>query len=258
MGKVYIVGAGPGDPDLITIKASKCIQNADVIFYDRLVNSELLTLAKKETELVYCGKSPNKHFMKQETIHHLLVKYARQEKNVVRLKGGDPYVFGRGAEEAIALASNGIEYEVIPGVTAGLAVPLNVDIPVTYRETSRSFAMVTGHSITGEPTEVDWKGLARSVDTLAIYMGMRNLSFIIYQLLKAGKKSTTPIAIIQNGTTTHEVVIVGTLATIEKQVVSKHVRNPAIIIIGDVVNIREQLLQLKAMNQYNESQAIEA
>ncbi|SER98874.1 uroporphyrin-III C-methyltransferase [Gracilibacillus ureilyticus] len=245
MGKVYLVGAGPGDPDLITVKALKCIQKADVILYDRLVNQQLIKEAKPDADLIYCGKLPKMHFMKQETINHLLVKYAKKGRTVVRLKGGDPFVFGRGAEEAEVLAKQGIEYEVVPGITSGIAAPAYADIPITHREVGRSFAVITGHCKNGQPGEINWEQLANSVDTLAIYMGMSNLSFIIDQLLKAGKRKETPIAIIHAGTTEQQRMVSGTLDSILEIVKADKIKNPAMIIIGEVVQIGENLRRLK-------------
>src|SRR4051794_18400459 len=157
MGKVYIVGAGPGDPELITVKALKCIQRADVILYDRLVNRALLKEAKWDCQIIFCGKQPTHHTMKQETINYLLVHYTKLEKVVVRLKGGDPFVFGRGAEEVEALAKNGLSFEVVPGITAGIAAPAYAGIPITHRELGSSFAVITGHCTKGKPTDIDWK-----------------------------------------------------------------------------------------------------
>lgn len=249
MGKAYIVGAGPGDPDLITVKALKCIQKADVVLYDRLVNRELLSEVRPECQLIYCGKQPGVHEMKQETINHLLVKFTKQGKVVVRLKGGDPFVFGRGAEEVEALAKNGLSYEVVPGITAGVAVPAYAGIPVTHRKMASSFAVVTGHRTTGKPTDVNWENLAKGVDTLAIYMGITNLSYICEELQKHGKKGTTPVAIIQQGTTTEQRTVTGTLATIVGIVKREDIQNPAMIVVGEVVRFRERIRELKVLNQ---------
>jgi uroporphyrin-III C-methyltransferase len=249
MGKAYIVGAGPGDPELITVKALRCVQKADVIFYDRLVNRELLNDIKSECKLIYCGKKPGVHEMKQETINHLLVKYTKQGKVVVRLKGGDPYVFGRGAEEVEALVKNGLSYEVVPGITAGVAAPAYAGIPLTHRELGRSFAIVTGHQSKGKPTDIDWQSLAKGVDTLAIYMGITNLSYICHELLKYGKEMSTPVAIIQQGTTSNQRTVTGTIESIVHIVEREGIMNPAMIVIGEVVRFREKLHRLELMNQ---------
>ncbi|MDQ0971812.1 uroporphyrin-III C-methyltransferase [Neobacillus niacini] len=246
MGKAYIVGAGPGDPELITVKALRCIQNADVILYDRLVNPELLKEAKRNCHLIYCGKQPNYHTLQQETINHLLVKYTKQGKNVVRLKGGDPFVFGRGAEEVEALMENGLSVEVVPGITAGIAAPAYAGIPITHRELGSSFAVVTGHKPKGKPTDINWKSLATAVDTLAIYMGITNLPYICEELLKCGKKEDTPVAIIQQGTTLAQRTVTGTLSSIVSVVEKEGIQNPAMIVVGEVVTFRDKICLLEA------------
>lgn len=245
MGKAYIVGAGPGDPELITVKALRCIQKADVILYDRLVNPELLKEAKRNCHLIYCGKKPNYHTLQQETINHLLVKYTKQGKNVVRLKGGDPFVFGRGAEEVEALVENGLAVEVVPGITAGIAAPAYAGIPITHRELGSSFAVVTGHKPKGKPTDINWKSLATAVDTLAIYMGISNLQYICEELIKHGKKENTPVAIIQQGTTFAQRTVTGTLSSIVSVVEKEGILNPAMIIVGEVVTFRDKISLLE-------------
>jgi uroporphyrin-III C-methyltransferase len=246
MGKAYIVGAGPGDPELITVKALRCIQNADVILYDRLVNPELLKEAKRDCHLIYCGKQPNYHTLQQETINHLLVKYTKQGKNVVRLKGGDPFVFGRGAEEVEALMENGLPVEVVPGITAGIAAPAYAGIPITHRELGSSFAVVTGHKPKGKPTDINWESLATAVDTLAIYMGITNLPYICEELIKHGKKKNTPVAIIQQGTTSYQRTVTGTLSSIVSVVEKEGIQNPAMIVVGEVVTFRDKISLLEA------------
>ncbi|SFI96911.1 MULTISPECIES: uroporphyrinogen-III C-methyltransferase [unclassified Bacillus (in: firmicutes)] len=241
MGKVYIVGAGPGDPELISVKGVKCIRQADVILYDRLVNKELLSYAKPEADLIYCGKLPNYHTMKQETIHAFLVKYAKKGKIVTRLKGGDPFVFGRGGEEAEALVKHNIPFEVVPGITAGIAASAYAGIPVTHREASTSFAVVTGHRKEGAEEEVKWENLAKGVDTLAVYMGVSNLPYICEQLLKYGKSEHTPVAMIEWGTTVSQRTITGTLGSIVSVAEDERIQNPSMIIIGEVVRFREKI-----------------
>lgn len=245
MSLVYIVGAGPGDPELITIKGLRCIQQADVILYDRLVNKKLLEEAKPDVELIYCGKLPNHHTMKQPVINQTLIDHAKRGKVVVRLKGGDPFVFGRGAEEAEALASQGIDYQVVPGITAGIAAPAYADIPLTYRGIGRSFAVVTGHCTDGNEAAIKWGDLAKSVDTLVIYMGIQNLDYIINQLCIQGKSIETPIAIVQEGTTAKQRVVTGTLEDISLIVKQNNIKNPAVIVIGEVVRIRKRLNEAK-------------
>lgn len=241
VGKVYLVGAGPGDPDLITLKGIKCIQKADVILYDRLISKELLHYAKPSADLIYCGKLPNYHTLQQETINHFLVKYAKQKKVVVRLKGGDPFVFGRGGEEAEVLSSQGISFEIVPGITSGIAAPAYAGIPVTYRDVSTSFAIITGHQRTGVPNDVDWESLAKGVDTLAIYMGMSNLPYICDQLIKHGKKLDTPVALVHWGTTEEQQTLIGRLNNIVDMAKKEKIKNPSIIIIGNVVNLSKKI-----------------
>lgn len=241
MAKVFLVGAGPGDEDLLTIKALKCIQKSDVILYDRLVNKEILKHAKENCELVYCGKLPNYHTMKQETINTFLVKYAKSGKIVTRLKGGDPFIFGRGGEEAEALAKHHIPYEIIPGITSGVAAAAYAGIPVTHRDLSGSVAFVTGHRRDGIDEDTKWESLAKGIDTLAIYMGVSNLPYIQEQLMKHGKNSQTPVAVIHWGTTNVQRTVTGTLENIYQRVLQEKITNPSMIIVGEVVSLREKL-----------------
>lgn len=241
MAKVYIVGAGPGDEDLLTIKALKCIQKADVILYDRLVNKEILKHAKEECDLIYCGKLPNYHTMKQETINHFLIKYGKSDKVVTRLKGGDPFIFGRGGEEAAALANHNIPFEIVPGITSGVAAAAYAGIPVTHRDLSASVAFVTGHRRADVDEDTKWESLAKGIDTLAIYMGVNNLPYIKEQLVKFGKDPSTPVAVIHWGTTEIQRTVTGTLDSIFDLVKQEQIENPSMIIIGEVVTLREKL-----------------
>ncbi|QSB10739.1 uroporphyrinogen-III C-methyltransferase [Lysinibacillus fusiformis] len=242
MGKVYIVGAGPGDVDLITIKGLRCIECADVILYDRLINKELLAYAKKDTKLIFCGKLPQQHAMIQEQINQTLVDYAQQGYVVTRLKGGDPFVFGRGAEEADVLAKHQIPFEIVPGITSGIAAPAYAGIPVTHRDLGSSFAMVTGHMQDGKEDAIRWESLAKGIDTIAIYMGVGNLPYIRQQLLKYGRDEQTPVAVIHWGTvSTKQRTVTGTLATIEEIVRTENIQNPSIILVGKVVTLRETI-----------------
>ncbi|WP_066064441.1 uroporphyrinogen-III C-methyltransferase [Neobacillus soli] len=240
-GKVYLVGAGPGDPDLITVKGLRCLQLADVILYDRLVNPELLQHAKEGAQLVYCGKLPHYHTMKQETINHFLVKYAKKGNQVVRLKGGDPFVFGRGGEEAEECAKHDIPFEIVPGITAGIAASAYAGIPVTHRSLSKSFAFITGHQAGDEEAEHQWYHLANGVDTICVYMGVSHLSTITKHLIQNGKSPQTPIAIIQWGTLSDQKTVVGTLETIEERVKEAEISNPSMIVIGEVVHLHKKL-----------------
>lgn len=249
MGKVYIVGAGPGSIDLITVKGLKCVQEADVILYDRLVSKEILSYAKPNAELIFVGKLPKLHAFIQEQIHQLLVHYGKKGKIVTRLKGGDPFVFGRGAEEAEVLQEAGIPYEIVPGVTAGIAAPAYAGIPVTHRELSSSFAIITGHMKEGKDDSINWKGLAESVETLAIYMGVSNLPYITKKLLTYKKSKETPVALIHWGTTEHQKVVTGTLETIVDIAEKENIQNPCIILVGEVVKLREKIAWFEESNQ---------
>ncbi|HEU5140694.1 MAG TPA: uroporphyrinogen-III C-methyltransferase [Bacillales bacterium] len=241
MGKVYLVGAGPGDPDLITVKGLRCIQEADVILYDRLVNEELLQQASDDADLVYCGKLPLHHAMKQDTINHFLVKFAREGKVVTRLKGGDPFIFGRGGEEAEALVEHHVDFEVVPGITAGAAAPAYAGIPVTHRNYSGSVAFVTGHRRKDGTDDIQWENLAKGVDTLAIYMGVSNLPRICGELIRYGRPGNTPVALVQWGTTEEQRTVTGTLTDIAEKAKQQEIQNPTMIIVGEVVRLRENI-----------------
>ncbi|MED0666614.1 uroporphyrinogen-III C-methyltransferase [Bacillus badius] len=247
IGKVFLVGAGPGDPKLITVKGMECLQAADVIAYDRLVNKELLTYAKKGAELIFCGKLPGKHALIQEQINQLLVEKAEQGLTVVRLKGGDPCVFGRVGEEAEELAIRGIPFEMIPGITAGIAAPAYAGIPVTHRDHASSFAIVTAHGREEKGKDhLNWPALAQGIDTIAFYMGVGNLPHICTQLIRYGKKPSTPAALIEWGTTDQQRTVTGELATIEQIAKDHQIKNPAIVLIGEVVQLREKIKWFEA------------
>lgn len=248
MGKVYLVGAGPGDPELITLKGLRCIQEADVILYDRLINNELLNYAKPNAELIYCGKLPGFHLLQQETINHFLVKYAKKGNIVTRLKGGDPFVFGRGGEEAEDLVKNGVQFEIVPGITAGIAAPAYAGIPVTHREYGSSFAFITGHRKSGEEDSHKWDALAKGIDTLAIYMGVKNLPYIQQKLLEHGKNPNTPVAFIHWGTFREQKTVVSTLEFAAETAVKQKIENPTLIIIGEVVKMREKISWFEQLN----------
>lgn len=241
-GKVFLVGAGPGDLKLITVKGMEAITKADVILYDRLLNPQLLMQAKENCEFIYSGKLPDRHFLRQETINRLLVEKALEGKMVVRLKGGDPSVFGRVGEEAEELAINGIEYEVVPGITSGIAAAAYAGIPVTHRNYAGSFAVVTAHdqSADGKPS-INWAGLAQGVDTIAFYMGIKNLPFICENLTANGKSPDTPVILIQWGTYGRQKTLEGTLATIAELAKEQQFLNPAITLVGEIVKLREKL-----------------
>ena len=240
-GKIWLVGAGPGDPDLITIKGLRLIKAADVILYDRLVNPELLQHARTDAELIFGGKSPKHHYLTQDTINQLLVKRAKKGKVVVRLKGGDPFIFGRGGEEAVFAAKHRIDFAVVPGITAGIAAAAYAGIPVTHRNYSGSYAMVTGHRKKPEDVPTNWEAFAKGVDTIAIYMGIKNIQHIKKQLIHFGKDPSTPTAVIHWGTTNEQHTIVGTLESIDNLIMQHAISNPSMIIIGKVVQLRHEL-----------------
>ncbi|MBM6996239.1 uroporphyrinogen-III C-methyltransferase [Paenibacillus sp. DXFW5] len=244
-GTVSIVGAGPGDPELITVKAMKRLREAEVVLYDRLISEELLAYAGPCAELIYCGKAPGRHAMPQEDIHRRLVGYALEGKRVVRLKGGDPFVFGRGGEEALALAAAGIPYEVIPGITSALGAAASAGVPLTHRGAAASFACVTGTRCHGDRQPVRWDMLAQGVDTLAIYMGVSQIAAIRSELLRYGKPAQTPVALIESGTTRKQRTFTCTLDDMHKLAAAVKLSNPALILVGEVVRVREQLQQFE-------------
>ncbi|MEK4564625.1 uroporphyrinogen-III C-methyltransferase [Alkalihalobacillus sp. FSL R5-0424] len=237
-GFVSFVGAGPGDAGLLTVKALKRLKEADVILYDRLVNPILLEHCHPHAQLVYCGKLPDRHLIRQESINELLVTYASEGKQIVRLKGGDPGVFGRVGEEAQALEPHQIPYEIIPGITSGIGAPLYAGIPVTYRNVSTSFAVVTGHNQTGTST-IDWQAIANGVDTLAFYMGVKKLDEITANLMLHGRSPNQPVKVIQWGTLGKQRSVTGSLSTIVQKVREAQISNPAITLVGDVAGIGE-------------------
>ena len=243
-GKVYLVGAGPGDPGLLTRRGEALLAQADVVVYDHLASSRLLDLAPEQALRICAGKSIGHCTLKQDEINDLLIEHARAGRQVVRLKGGDPFVFGRGAEEALALAAGGIPFEVIPGVTAGVGVTAYAGIPITHRAAASAVAFVTGH---GDPESVadenrlDWPALARFPGTLVIYMGVTHLAAICRTLLKLGKPGDTPVAVIESGTLPWQQTLAGTLATIAPAANRAPVRPPALLVIGAVAGLRAEL-----------------
>jgi len=241
-GKVYLVGAGPGDPGLITVKGIECLKKANVIVYDHLLDTALLEVVPPDAEKVYVGKVAGKHTKPQAEINRILVGKAKEGKTVVRLKGGDPFVFGRGGEEAQALAENGIQFEVIPGITSSVAVPAYAGIPVTHRGLASSFAVITGHEDPAkESSSINWEGLACGVDTLIFLMGVKNLPFIVENLVKYGRNENTPVAVIKNGTRPQQEMVSGNLGNIIEKVKQEGITAPAVIIVGDVVSLRDRL-----------------
>ncbi len=241
-GKVYLVGAGPGDPGLVTVKGLDIIKRADVIVHDYLANPRLLHEVRDDCEIIFVGKKHDKHHMEQSEINKILVQLAREREIVVRLKGGDPFVFGRGGEEADALVDAGISYEVIPGVTSAVAVPTYAGIPLTHRDFASDVTFVTGHERSdGAKAPIDWRGLARGNGTLVFLMGIKNIEKISTNLIENGRNSCTPAAVIRWGTMAEQKVISGTLASIATKVREAELKPPAIIVVGEVVRLRDTL-----------------
>ena len=243
-GKAYIIGAGPGDFELLTIKAKRIIENSDCIVYDRLISEDILRLAKKDAELIYLGKGNTEGGLIQDEINETLVKKCLDGKNVARVKGGDPFVFGRGGEEIEALVKNEIDFEVIPGITSSISVPAYAGIPVTHRGLARSFHVFTGHTMENGKWH-NFENIAKLEGTLVFLMGVKNLDLIVGDLIKFGKNSKTPVAIIEKGATKNQRVTVGTLENILELVEKNKILPPAITIIGEVVELRENFKWFK-------------
>ena len=240
--KVYLVGAGPGDPGLITVRGLECVRAADVILYDRLVGPEILREARPDAELVYCGKRPGHETLSQDEINDAMVRAARAGKTVCRLKGGDPFVFGRGGEEALALSADGIPLEVVPGVSSALAAPAYAGIPVTHRGIAASFTVITGHEAAAEAQAgAGPRSLARAGDTLVVLMGVGRLEGIVAELLAAGRAADTPVALVASATLPSQRTLVATLGDIAARAQAEDIRPPAVMIVGDVVALRDRL-----------------
>ncbi len=239
-GRVVLVGAGPGDPELITLRGLRWLRRAEVIVYDQLATPALLDEAPEDALRIFAGKSAGRHYLEQSAINAILIHHARRGRLVVRLKGGDPFVFGRGGEEMLACARAGVAVEVVPGVSAAIAVPAAAGIPVTHRGFASSFAVVTGHEDPAKPeSAVDWERLATAVDTLVILMGVGTLPRITATLLAAGRSGDTPAAVIHRGTTQAEETVVGTLGDIAAR--AAEIQAPAVIVIGEAVAFRSLL-----------------
>ncbi|MEN9204595.1 MAG: uroporphyrinogen-III C-methyltransferase [Thermostichales cyanobacterium BF4_bins_65] len=245
MGVVYLVGAGPGDPDLLTVKAQRLLRQCDLVVYDALVSEAVLALIHPQAERIYVGKSKDQHTLPQEHITALLIEKAPHYQQIVRLKGGDPFVFGRGGEEMLALVQAGIPVEVVPGITAGLAVPAYAGIPVTHRDWSSSVLLVTGHEGAGKyQPRVNWRRLATCVDTLVIYMGVHHLEFIVAELVEGGLSPETPVAILRWGTTPQQSRLLTTLGSLLAGGRPGDLAPPAIVVIGAVVALSHQLPEI--------------
>lgn len=239
MKKVYLTGAGPGDIELMTLKAARVIKEADVIIYDKLANPEILQMAKDGTEFIFVGKEFGKHLIPQDEINEIIYQASLKYDLVVRLKGGDPFVFGRGGEEALYLKERGVKFEIIPGITSSISVPAYAGIPVTHRGITCSFRVVTGHEAPNKKdTQINWDSFITD-ETIVFLMGIHNIKLISKKLIKIGKPSTTPCAVISKGTTKEQKVVTGTLEDIVDK--AKDIPTPAIIVVGEVVKLREEL-----------------
>lgn len=238
-GKVYLVGAGPGDPGLMTVRGLQLLRGAEVVVYDKLVNPVLLEEVSNNAERIFVGKQAGRHCIAQSEINEVLINYAQGGYEVVRLKGGDPFVFGRGGEEAEALVDAGVPFEIVPGVSSAMAVPAYAGIPLTHRKFASSFTVVTGHEASKPHSSVDWAKLATAGDTLVILMGLHNLSMIAAKLIEHGRSKDTPAAVIRQGTTAEQETVIGTLADIADK--SAFLGAPALIVVGEVVQLAGKL-----------------
>ncbi|MBE9031260.1 uroporphyrinogen-III C-methyltransferase [filamentous cyanobacterium LEGE 11480] len=246
-GTVYLVGAGPGDPGLLTLKAKALLERADVVIYDALVSIGVLEMINPDAKLIHAGKRKGQHSLLQAETNQLLIDWAHQAELVVRLKGGDPFIFGRGGEEMADLVAAGIDVEVVPGVTSGIAAPAYAGIPLTHRDYSSSVVFVTGHEAAGKyRPAVDWRKIAHGAETIVIYMGIHNLPMIVTEFQAAGLTADTPIALVRWGTRPEQEELIATLDTVIEVVTERQFQAPAIAIIGNAVNYRNHLAQLAA------------
>lgn len=241
-GMVYLVGAGPGDPKLITLRAVELIKKADVVLYDRLVSKKIIAMIPKKSQKLYVGREVGDDYKHQDDTNLQMVKFAKSNKNVVRLKGGDPFIFGRGGEEAEYLRKNKIRFEIVPGITSGIGSAIYSGIPLTHRKYSSSVVFVTGHEDPGKvKSPVQWKKLAKSVETIVIMMGLSRIGVISKQLVSGGLSETTPVAVIHKGTNEDQKVVIGNLSNIAQKIKSNHITPPSIIIIGNVVKLHKTI-----------------
>ncbi len=241
VGKVWLVGAGPGRADLISVKGLRLIQACDVLLYDRLIPCELTDETKPGCEKLFVGKKPGAHIKPQDEINRLLLTYAQQGKMIVRLKGGDPFLFGRGGEEMLVLAEAGVPFEVVPGITSAIGVPAEANIPVTHKGVSTGFAIVTGHEADGKPgSTTDWDSIAH-VPTVIVLMGVKKLPYVVTQLIERGRDPSTPAAIVSNGMSTIRKEYLATLGELTQLATTESIQSPSITIIGDVIDVKRQL-----------------
>ena len=241
-GKVYIVGAGPGDIGLLTVKGLKCLQKAEVVVYDFHLNAQILNYIQHDAEFIYAGKRGGKHDMTQDNINRTLVEKAKEGKIICRLKGGDPFVFGRGGEEAEALVDEGISFEVVPGISSSVAAPAYAGIPLTHRAYSSSFAVVPGYEdMTKKESSIDWGKLATGVGTIVFLMTVKNISMVCQKLIENGRTPGTPVAVVRWGTRADQTTLVGKLENITELVKANHIKPPAVMVVGEVVNLRKKL-----------------
>ena len=239
MAKVYLTGAGPGDIELMTLKAARVVKEADVLIYDRLANPDILNMAKENCEMIYVGKQDGKHSVPQDEINELIYQASLKYENVVRLKGGDPFVFGRGGEEALYLQERNIKFEIIPGISSAIAVPAYAGIPVTHRGITTSFRVVTGHENPKKKiSQIEWETFLND-ETIVFLMGYHNIELISRKLISLGKRKDYPCAVISKGTTKEQEVVVGTLEDIVQK--SEGLATPAMIVIGEVVTLRDRI-----------------
>jgi len=241
-GKVFLVGAGPGDPSLITLRAVDLIKKADVVLYDRLVSKKIISMIPKKAESIYVGRAVGDDYKHQDDTNELMVMYAKTKRNIVRLKGGDPMIFGRGGEEAEYLKKHNISFEIIPGITSGIGSATYAGIPLTHRKFASSVVFVTGHEDFEKSKDaVRWKKLAKSTDTIVVMMGLSRVGIISKQLLSGGMDKKTPVAVIQDGTTSKQKMITGTISNIAQKIKQSKIRPPSIIIIGKVVSLSKTI-----------------
>ncbi len=251
VGEVYLVGGGPGDPDLLTFRALRLMQQADVIVHDRLVSKQVLDLCRRDAERIYVGKERDNHALPQDEINMLLVKLAKEGKRVCRLKGGDPFVFGRGGEEIETLAEQGVNFQVVPGITAAIGMSSYAGIPLTHRDYSQSVTFVTGHLKDGT-MNLNWNALAQPNQTVVFYMGLKGLSVICEQMIKHGRSPDTPMALVQQATTPRQKEFIGTLGTMVKVIAKEEVKAPTLIVVGEVVQLHKQFSWFEPHSYYGE------